>query len=80
MFDFECPNGHVHEDLQDPSDNQALTCPECRADAFRAISAVRLDYNGMAMQSGFPTAIDKWEKKQKQRRTKEKDGSNLLMY
>ena len=39
LFDFKCPNGHVHERITDSS-VVSIQCPTCNEQAFKIISAV----------------------------------------
>lgn len=81
LFDFECPKGHLHEDLQAGSDNTPLVCPECGEPALRTISGTRLDPD-MGLTNDFPTMADRWAKKTRARAKNDKltDNANLLMY
>lgn len=79
MFDFECDDGHIHEDLV-PSDTLSIQCPTCSKEATRQISAVRLDWRHMGLDSAFSTCSDKWEKMQRSKPRDENREQNLTMY
>lgn len=81
LYDFECSNGHIHEDLQNPSDNTEIPCPECQSPSRRIISGTRVDWRNMGTSNDFPTAAGKWERMQRQKAKSDKqDGPNLWMY
>ena len=42
------------------------TCPQCGEEAKQVLTPVHFDYR-MGIDSGFPTAYDRWEKIQKQK-------------
>lgn len=77
FFDFTCPDGHTSEDLVDPV-TQAIPCPKCGKDAVRQLSAPRVDWRVMGVDSGFPTAAAKWDRMQRQKAKIE--NHNLVMY
>lgn len=82
LYDFECSEcGEVFEDMQDPSDNVPIECQKChKIAASRTISPVRLDWQ-MGIDGGFPTAVDKWAKIQKDRARRDNmSGPNLWMH
>jgi hypothetical protein len=78
MFDFLCDNGHSFEELVQP-DIHEIDCPHCELKAQRQISAVRLDWRKMGVDSDFSTCSDKWAKMQRQKAQKE-DSVNLVHY
>ena len=51
LFDFECSEHGVFEDLAKPDQHQA-PCPRCQSAAPRIISPVRIDRMAMALQPG----------------------------
>lgn len=68
MFDFACASCDAKfEDLVQP-DIRELQCPECGATACRQISPVRIDQLGMAMQEGFPSAVDRFDRVHRERK------------
>lgn len=69
LFDFFCPNGHVHEDLVEPNLACKL-CPTCGEMAWRVIAAPRAQLEGFS--GAFPSAADKWEKNRESHMRKEK--------
>jgi putative FmdB family regulatory protein len=81
IWDFECPDQHVFEDLQAYADNAEIPCPRCGKGAKRMVSGTRLDPR-MGLSNDFPTMADKWEKKTRQRARNDKltDNPNLWMY
>lgn len=68
LFDFECPEHGVFEDLV-KSSVRSVPCPQCKAPASRIISPVRIDRLGMATSDGAtPTSIDYFEKVHRERK------------
>ena len=63
LFDFQCPDGHVHEHLVD-RDTRAIECTTCGKIANRIISPVRAYLEPFS--GAFPTAADQWEKRRSQ--------------
>lgn len=51
LFDFECPEHGVFEELVQPDIRQAR-CPRCDSAAPRILSPVRIDRMAMALQPG----------------------------
>jgi DNA-directed RNA polymerase subunit RPC12/RpoP len=78
MFDFECLCGHQFEELIE-SDKREARCPKCEHTARAIISPVRSDWRKMGLDSGFPSAQEKWAKMQEQKSRKE-DSVNLVHY
>lgn len=78
MFDFLCDKGHEFEDLIEPEYHYTV-CPVCMGNAYRQISAVRVDWRNMGIDPGFPSAANKWAKMQEQKARKE-DSQNLVHY
>lgn len=72
MFDFRCPDGHVHEALVKVGVNEHV-CPECGKTAKQVwLTAPKLDWTGMAMgENAGPEFIARFEKSRKQRREQE---------
>lgn len=64
-FDFECPDGHTFEDLVDPEVRE-VTC-KCGKQGVRQLTAVRIDWRVMGVDSDFPTAAAKWDRMQKEK-------------
>lgn len=81
LWDFQCPEGHTFEDLQDYHDHTALPCPNCGKPSSRTISGTRLDPK-MGLTNDFPTMAAKWEKRTRARARNDKltDNPNLWMY
>ncbi len=72
FFDFRCQSqscGAVSEAFVKP-DTQETPCPECNFTSKRLISAPRIALSGI--DPDFPSAYDKWERTQKQKRVIEK--------
>lgn len=79
LFDFECPEGHVFEELIIP-DNTTCECPRCGATAKRMISGTHLDPR-MGLTNDFPTMARRWDKRTRQRAKIDNiDGPNLWMH
>ncbi len=80
LYDFTCEE-HVFEDLQDPSDNTEIPCPQCGKPSKRIISGTRVDWRSMGVSNDFPTAASKWARMQRKKAKSDKqDGPNLWMY
>lgn len=77
LFDFECAEHGVFEELCHPGD--AVKCPKCGEEALRLISNVRIDWRNMGISSDFPTCADRWEKMQREK-SRQEDSANLKMY
>ena len=60
LFDFLCTNSHRTEALVDDS-TLHITCKECGENAYKAVSAVRVNLEGCS--GSFPTAADSWVRK-----------------
>lgn len=81
LYDFECKDGHVFEDMQDPHDKHDIECPRCGLPSRRIISGTRVDWRNMGVSNDFPTAASKWERMQRQKAKNDKqDDPNLWMY
>jgi hypothetical protein len=78
LFDFRCPDHGLFEELV-YSEVNTQPCPKCSKESSKELSAPRLDWRNMGVDSGFPTAADKWEKMQRQKARTE-DSPNLKMY
>lgn len=77
LFDFECPQGHVFEELV-PSEDHHCPC-NCGQMAVRMISGTRLDWRNMGVDPDFSTCADKWAKMQEQK-SRIEQGYNLVHY
>lgn len=77
LFDFECSDGHVFEELV-PSDVRTQPC-KCGKEALRQIANVRLDWRKMGLDPSFSTCADKWAKMQEQK-SRIEQGYNLVHY
>lgn len=68
LWDFECPECGVFEELAKPSEKTAR-CPRCQSAAPRIISPVRIDRMGMAVQDGATeSSIKYFERAHRQRK------------
>jgi hypothetical protein len=68
LFDFECPEHGLFEELVKAS-RKTLPCPSCGRTSIRQFPAPRIDRLGMATQEGAtPTSIDYFEKVHRERR------------
>lgn len=68
VFDFRCPNGHIHERFVNDI-NQTVQCSTCGANAERLISTPTINLPGWS--SAFPTAQSKWERTREEKRKEE---------
>jgi putative FmdB family regulatory protein len=66
LYSYLCPNEHTFDELTSVDKRKKHKCPECGKMARQQLTAARLDYYNMGVQSGFPTAIDKWDKMHRQ--------------
>ena len=57
VFDFRCPNGHVHEEFVKAEVTESR-CKTCGAVSTRMVSAPSFDLNGS--DGSFPGAHMKW--------------------
>lgn len=73
LFDFRCPEGHVHDALV-KAGVKVHECPECGQEAEQVwLSAPKLDWAGMAMgESAGPEFVARFEKSHKKRREQER--------
>ena len=60
IFEFRCVKGHVTDRYVDDTVT-TITCPHCRNDASRIISAVRSALDPISGQ--FPDATERWVKR-----------------
>lgn len=60
IFEFLCPNEHKFERLVYDHEHTAV-CSQCKKEANRIISPVRLDYR-MGVDTSMTTMADKWAK------------------
>jgi hypothetical protein len=65
LYDFKCPDGHVHEHFIDLETDVVPRCKDCDQLTKRVISPVRFDLEGLS--GDFPTASDKWVKKREEK-------------
>ena len=77
LFDFQCANGHVHEELV-PAEWRSVPCDQCDQPANRLVSMPQIKLDGVS--GDFPTATDKWEKRREshmrqERRNQERHGT-----
>ncbi len=77
LFDFECPDGHIFEELV-PSEEKTCPC-KCGKEAIRQIGCVRIDWRAMGVDPDFPTCADKWAKMQ-ERKARKEESFNLTHY
>lgn len=59
VFDFVCPNNHVHEHFV-PNGQTEVPCPDCGQEARRMVSAPAFKLEGWS--GSFPGAAMKWER------------------
>jgi hypothetical protein len=71
LFDFECAEHGLFEDLVHPHIYEA-PCPKCNRNAQRQISAPRIDHYHMALSpSASPESIAKFDRMHRERQEKE---------
>jgi len=58
IFEFLCPEDHKFERLVYSHEHTAV-CPQCKKEAKRIISPVRLDYR-MGVDPTMTTSADRW--------------------
>lgn len=66
LYDYECKDGHKFDAFNSVEKRDKMKCPECGKTAAKQVNTARLDYYNMGVQSGLPTAIQKWEKMHRQ--------------
>lgn len=67
IFDFVCTKcGHSFEEMQELDDHKDIPCTNCRYTAVRTISGTSIDPK-LGVDTAFPSAAGRWEKKQRQR-------------
>ena len=73
LYDFRCPDGHVHEAIVPYTERHKHECPECGKQAELVwLTTPKLDWSGMAMgPNAGPEFIDRFEKSHKKRREQE---------
>ena len=63
LYDYECSCGSVFDAQASVAKRHKHKCPDCGRPAKLVIlKAPALDYQKMAMDNGFPTAVSRWEK------------------
>lgn len=60
VFDFECPNGHVHERFVSNNETTEVTCESCGQSARKIMSTPAIKLEGWS--GSFPGAAMKWER------------------
>ena len=61
IYEYRCPNGHTNEASRTYQDRMTLlTCKTCARPARYIISAPKLDYIHMGVDTNMGTAADKW--------------------
>lgn len=73
LYNYKCPEGHTFEELNSVKDRLVAKCPECATGAQMEVSAPHLDYYNMGVQSGFPTALQKWARMHRKEARREYD-------
>jgi putative FmdB family regulatory protein len=73
VYDYRCGEcNHVFTKMKPIDERRTDTCPECKSDAKQVIlKTAALPIGKMGCDPAFPTAWDKWEKRQ---RSKAKEG------
>lgn len=71
LFDFECPEHGLFEDMVTPGIHQA-PCPKCGAPSVRQISAVRIDRTSIALSgNASPESVAHFDRIHREQRAKE---------
>lgn len=82
LFDFECPKGHIFEELV-TQDTGGCECPRCGELARRMITGTHIDPK-LGVSNDFPSMARKWAKKQRKRAKQDNSdyhtNPNLWMY
>lgn len=78
FYVYECSLGHSTEELRKVGERHNPTeCGICGKPAALAVQPVALDYAGMGLDPGFPTAYERWGKTQTKKNSgKEWDSNN----
>lgn len=81
VYTYECSCGALTEELRSVSTrHDPLACAECGGAAKLAITPVAFDNLHMGIDSGFPTAYDRWAKLQRSKNTGKQWDSNNRRY
>ena len=81
IYVYDCSAGHTAEELRPVSKrHDPLACPTGGAPMTLAIQPVAFDNLGMGIDSGFPTAYDRWGKLQKSKNSGKMWDSNNNRY
>jgi putative FmdB family regulatory protein len=63
LYDYHCKKcDETFDEFRQVNQRLTCKCPKCGTVAKKLPSVARLDYYNMGVDSGFPTAIDKWDK------------------
>lgn len=81
IYDYECKNGHVVEELRSVNArHDDLVCPQCEEAMTLVVGAPHFGVLAMGCDSGFPTFYDKWAKLQRAKNTGKQWDSNNNRY
>jgi len=68
LYDYECSCGSIFDAKATVDARHRHKCPDCGKQAKLVIlTAPSLDYQNMAMDNGFPTAVSRWERDHRRR-------------
>lgn len=81
IYLYECPRGHQTEELRKVDGrHDPVSCPQCGKASTLVVTGAHLDNLGMGLDSGFPTAFDRWGKLQQSKNTGRQWDSNNRRY
>lgn len=81
VYTYECTCGSYTEVLRPVAErHQPAECEACGKEAKLVITPVAFDNLGMGVDSGFPTAYDRWAKLQRSKNTGKQWDSNNRRY
>lgn len=68
IYQYGCANGHVSDALRKVDERKdPFPCPQCGEPTTHEVTVVAFDNLRMGVDSGFPTAYDRWAKMQTQK-------------
>jgi putative FmdB family regulatory protein len=74
LYDYHCKNcTETFDEFRSMDERHTAKCPKCGKMAKKRLNTARLDYYNMGVQSGLPTAIDKWDKMHRQMARRKSD-------
>lgn len=74
LYDYHCDNcGETFDEFRSVSQRKSCPCVVCGEKARKLLSTAHIDYYNMGVDSGFPTALDKWDKMHRKEAKREYD-------